>query len=190
MIEAIDLKRNMMIELDGKPYQVIDVSISSPSARAGNTIVRTKVRCLLDGTQSEKPFRSTEKFEEPDVERRDCQYLYADDRFAHFMDSDNFEQFEVALGDLEDSIPYLYDGMPPVGLIFWNGTPVDLKLPAHVELEIVETEPSIKGVTATAQTKTAKLSTGLTVLVPAYISGGEVVRVDTRTGEYLGRVGK
>jgi len=188
MIEASDFKRNMMVLVDGKPYKVTDVQTSTPSARAGATIVKTRLRSLLDGTVLDKPFRSSDKLEEPDIERKKTQFLYTDDRFAHFMDHETFEQFEISRDDLGEQVLYLSDGMADVIVLLWNGGPVSITLPTHVELAIVETEPSIKGVTAAAQTKPAKLSTGLVVQVPAYIEGDETVKVDTRTGEYLGRV--
>jgi len=188
MIEATDFKRGAMVLVDGKPYQILGVQVSTPSARGGSTMVRAKMRNLLDASFLEKSFRSSERFEEPDVERRTCQFLYTDDRFAHFMDAATYEQFQIAKDDLGDDLLYLHDGMADVTVLLWNGGPVSVGLPAHVELEIVETEPSIKGVTAAAQTKPAKLSTGLVVQVPAYIEGDETIKVDTRTGEYLGRV--
>jgi elongation factor P len=190
MIEANDFKRNMMIEVDGKPYQIIDINLSTPTARGGNTIIRTRLRCLLDGSTTDKPFRSSDRLPEPDVEKTKCQYLYSDDRFAHFMDVANYEQCQLGLPELGDTTLYLFDGMPELQVMFYNGNPVDVILPLNVEMEITETEPSMKGVTASAQTKAATLASGLVVQVPAYISIGEVVKVDTRTGSYLGRVSK
>lgn len=190
MIEASDFKRNLMIEVDGKPYQITDVSTSTPTARGGNTIVRTRLRCLLDGSTTDKSFKSGDRVPEPDVEKHTCQYLYSDDRFAHFMNTETYEQSQIGLPELGDTTLYLFDGMPDVTVVFWNGSPVDVALPAHVELEITETEPSIKGVTAAAQTKPATLPTGLVVQVPAYLSQGETIKVDTRTGAYLGRASK
>ena len=187
MITASDLKRNLVIEYEGKPFQIVDVSMSTPSARGGSTVVKVRMRNLLDGSILDKPFRSGDKLAEPDVERRDCQYLYGDDRLAHFMDLVTYDQFQLGLEELGDTRLYLLDGMENLQVLLWNGSPVNIKLPAHVELEITETEPSIKGVTASAQTKPATLTTGLVVQVPAHIESGERIRVDTRTGEYLGR---
>ena len=188
MIEASDFKRGGMILVDGKPFQILSVQLSTPSARGGSTMVRTKMRNLLNASFLDKSYRSNDKFEEPDIERRGCQYLYSDDRFAFFMDKENFEQFQIAAGDLGDDALYIHDGMADVTVMLWNGGPVSVALPPHVELQIVETEPSVRGATATAQTKPAKLSTGLIVQVPAYIEGDEMIKVDTRTGDYLGRV--
>lgn len=190
MIEANDFKRNAMIEVDGKPYQITDISLSTPTARGGNTIVRTRLKCLLDGSTCDKQFKTSDRLPEPDVEKVKCQYLYSDDRFAHFMNIENYEQSQIASDDLGDTALYLFDGMPDLVLLFWNSNPISVILPPNVELEITETEPSIKGVTASAQTKAATLSTGLVIQVPAYLSMGEVVKVDTRTGAYLGRASK
>ncbi len=190
MIPTSDFKRNLVIEFEGKPWQILDVSVSTPSARNANTIVRTKMKCLLDGPIVEKPFRSGDRVPEPDVERRDCQYLYTDDRFAHFMDLETYDQFQLARADLGDQALYLHDGMADPRVLLWNGNPVQVELPAHVELTIEETDPPMKGVTASAQTKAAKLSTGLVVQVPAYLGLGETIRVDTRTGAYVQRVSK
>ena len=188
MLDTSDFKRGLFIEVDGKPWRIVDVSFNSPSARSGNLIVRTKMKCLLDGTVVEKPFRGGDKVGEPDVQKRPSQYLYSDGTFAHFMDTESYEQFQISLDDLGDSVPYLYDGIEGLVVMLYNDAPISIELPPHVELEITDTAPSMKGATASAQTKPATLSTGLIVQVPAYIESGETVRVDTRTGAYLQRV--
>ncbi len=188
MLNTSDFKRNLVIELDGKPWQIVDVSFNTPSARGASTIVKTRLKCLLDGTVVDKPFRGGDRVPEPDFQRRDCQYLYTDDRFGYFMDLETFDQFEIALDDLKDTLPYLYDGIEGTKAMVWNGSAIAITLPSHVELEIVQTDPPLKGATAAAQTKRAELSTGLVVQVPMYIDTGETVRVDTRTGDYLQRV--
>jgi elongation factor P len=187
VLSTSDFKRNLVIEMDGKPWQIVDVSVQSPSARGASTIVKTRLKNLLDGTVVDKPFRGGDKVVEPDFARRDCQYLYSDDRFAHFMDLETYDQFQLALDDLSETRLYLYDGIEGTQAMIWNGAAVAITLPAHVELEIEETDPPLKGATAAAQTKPAKLSTGLVVQVPMYIDAGERVRVDTRTGQYLQR---
>jgi elongation factor P len=190
MLSTSDFKRNLIIEIDGKPWQIVDVSFNSPSARSSSMIVKTRVKSLLDGTVVDRSFRGGDKVAEPDVERRACQYLYSDPTFAHFMDSETYDQFQLAVGDIADQVQYLHDGIKGTHVMLWNGGPISLTLPPAVELEITDTAPSIKGATAQAQTKPATLTTGLQIQVPAYISQGEVVRVDTRTGEYLQRVSR
>ena len=188
MITTSDFKRNLIIEVDEKPWRIVDVSFNSPSARSSSLIVKTRLKSLLDGTVVDRSFRGGDKVTEPDVERRESQYLYDDDRFAHFMALDTYEQFQIAKDDLGEVGQYLYDGIEGTFALFWNGSAISVDLPPAVELEITETAPSMKGVTASAQTKPATLSTGLVVQVPAYIEPGQVIRVDTRTGAYLQRV--
>ncbi len=190
MLSTSDFKRGVVIEVDEKPWRIVDVSFNSPSARSSGLIVKTRLKNLVDGSVLDKTFRGGDRVKEPDVERVPCQYLYSDDRFAHFMDTNTYDQFQLGQDDLGDTAKYLYDGIEGVSVTLWNGGPITIDLPPHVELEITETTPSIKGATAQAQTKPATLSTGLIVQVPAYISQGEVVRVDTRTGQFLQRVSK
>ncbi len=190
MLDTSDFKRGLLVEVDGKPWKITDVAFNSPSARSSNMIVRTKMKSLLDGTVIEKAFRGGDKVGEPDVDKRPCQYLYTDDTFAHFMDLETYEQMQLALEDLGDTMLYVHDGIEGVSVTLWNGSAIAIDLPPHIELEIVETDPPMRGVTAAAQTKSAKLSTGLVVQVPAYIDSGEMVRVDTRSGDYLQRVSR
>ncbi len=187
MLTTSDFKRGIVIEFDGKPWQIIDISVNTPSARGASTIVKTRLKNLLDGTVVDKPFRGGDKVKEPDYEKRHCQYMYCDDRFAHFMDSENYEQFQIAIDDISNEVPYLYDGIEDTRAMVWNGGAIAIELPTFVELEITETAPGVKGSTAAAQTKPATLSTGLVVQVPMYIEMGETVRVDTRTGQFLQR---
>jgi len=187
VLSTSDFKKGLVIEVDGKPWRIVDVSFNTPSARSSGLIVKTRLKSLVEGTVLDRTFRGGDRVKEPDVERVPCQYLYSDDRFAHFMDANSYEQFQLALDDLGDAAPYLHDGIEDVHVTLWNGGPIAIDLPPHVELVIEETAPSIKGVTAAAQTKPATLSTGLVIQVPAYIGSGEKVRVDTRTGAFLQR---
>ena len=187
MLSTSDFKRGLVIEVDEKPWRIVDVSFNTPSARSSGLIVKTRLKSLVDGTVLDRSFRGGDRVPEPDVEKVACQYLYSDERFAFFMDTNTYEQFQLALGDLGDSRLYLHDGIEDVYVTLWNGGPITIDLPAHVVLDITETAPSVKGATAAAQTKPATLSTGLVVQVPAYIESGETIRVDTRTGDFLGR---
>ena len=166
MLSTSDFKRGLVIEFEGKPWQIMDLSVTTPSARGASTIYKAKMKNLLDGTVVEKPFRGGDKVTEPDYEKRHCQYMYSDDRFGHFMDSETYEQFQIAIDDLGETNRYLYDGIEDTRAMVWNGSAIAIELPAHVELQIVETAPSLKGATAAAQTKPATLSTGLVVQVP------------------------
>jgi elongation factor P len=185
---ANELKRKMMITVDGEPYAVVEVTFSSPSARGATTMVRTRLRHLLTGAILEKSFRSGEKFEEPDVAYAPASFMYSDGEGFHFMDDSTFEQFMLPAGQLGEDRGYLTDGLV-VQVLKYNGDAVALELPQFVELTVAETEPGVKGDTAGGgrDTKPATLETGLQVRVPLFIREGERVRVNTQTGEVAGR---
>jgi len=187
LIGANELKRKLLIAFDGQPYLVLDVFFASPTARGGATMVRTRLRHVLTGAVLEKSFRSSEKFEEPDIATVPASFLYQDAEGCHFMDENTFEQFvfsnEVVGGDRG----YLKDG-ESLQVLKYNGAAVLLQLPQYVELAVTSTEPGLRGDTAAGgATKQATLETGLAVRVPLFIKEGEVVRVNTQTGEVAGR---
>jgi len=185
---ANELKRKMMIKVDGEPYTVVEVFFASPSARGATTMVRTRLRHLLTGAVLEKSFRSGEKFEEPDVAYSPASFMYSDSEGFHFMDDETFEQFMLPVEQVGDDRGYLTDGLV-VQVLKYNGEAVALELPQFVELTVAETEPGVKGDTAGGgrDTKPATLQTGLQVRVPLFIKEGERVRVNTQTGEVAGR---
>jgi elongation factor P len=178
----------MMIKVDGEPYTVVEVFFASPSARGATTMVRTRLRHLLTGAVLEKSFRSSEKFEEPDVQYAPASFMYSDSDGFHFMDDETFEQFMLPAGQVGDDRGYLTDGLV-VQVLKYNGEAAALELPQFVELSVAETEPGVKGDTAGGgrDTKPATLETGLQVRVPLFIKEGERVRVNTQTGEVAGR---
>jgi elongation factor P len=188
LIGANELKRKMMIKVDGEPFAVVEVMFASPSARGASTMVRTRLRHLLTGAVLEKSFKTNEKFEEPDVAFAPASFLYADGEGFHFMDEESFEQFMLPATQLGDDRGYLKDGVS-VQVLKYNGDAVALELPQFVELLVAQTEPGIKGDTAGGgrDTKPATLETGLEVRVPLFIKEGERVRVNTQTGEVAGR---
>ena len=185
---ANELKRRMMIKVEGEPYAVVEVFFASPSARGASTMVRTRLRHLLTGAVLEKSFRSGEKFEEPDVAYAPASFMYADSDGYHFMDEATFEQFMLPAGQVGEDRGYLTDGLV-VQVLKYNGEAVALELPQYVELSVAETEPGVKGDTAGGgrDTKPATLETGIQVRVPLFIREGERVRVNTQTGEVAGR---
>jgi elongation factor P len=187
MINANELKRYSRIELEGEPYTVLDVRFQSPSARGASTLVKAKVRNLRTQNVFEKTFKTSDRLEEPQLEMRAVQYLYADGDGWHFMDTESYEQFSLGADDLGESSGYLLDGLTGIRSIVFNGKVISVELPQTVNLRIVETDPSVKGATAQAQTKPAKLETGLVVQVPAYMEPDEVITVDTRDGHCIGR---
>ena len=187
LIAANELKRKLLITIDGQPYVVLDVFFASPTARGAATMVRTKVRHLLTGGVMEKSFRSNEKFEEPDVELAPASFLYSDPHGFHFMDEKTYEQFTFSAEAVGADAGYLKEGVS-LEVLKYNGAPVSLELPQFVDLAVATSELGLRGDTAAGgATKQATLETGLAVRVPLFIKEGEVVRVNTQTGEVAGR---
>ncbi|WP_029911986.1 elongation factor P [Pelobacter seleniigenes] len=186
MINASDLRRGIIFQQDAAPCLVLDVSFQSPTARGGNTLVKTKFRNLLTGQVLNSSFKSSDRLDEADYARRKGQFLYADGEHGVFMDQESYEQYEIG-GDLyEDIKGYLLDGCD-VSLGVFNEQVVTLEMPQVVELTVTETAPAIKNATATAQTKEAILETGIAVQVPGYLEAGEKIKVDTRECRFVSR---
>ena len=187
LIGANELKRKMLITVDGQPFTVVDVFYASPTARGAATMVRTKLRHLLTGAVLEKSFKSSEKFAEPDVQMSSASFLYSDGEGFHFMDESTYEQFTFREEEINDDRGYLKEGAS-LQVLKYNGAPVSLQLPQYVELLVASTELGVRGDTAAGgASKQATLETGLAVRVPLFIKEGEVVRVNTQTGEVAGR---
>ena len=187
LIGANELKKKMLIEIDGQPYHVQDVFFATPTARGASTMVRTRLKNLLNGAVQEKSFRTSEKFAEPDVEIAGVSFLYNDADGFHFMDQSSYEQLTLSDDVIGDDRFYIKEGLV-LEIFKYNGRAVSLQLPQYVELEITSTEPGLRGDTAAGgATKVAKLETGLEVRVPLFMKDGEVVRVNTQTGEVAGR---
>lgn len=187
LVTANELKRKLLITVEGQPYSVVEVFFASPTARGAATMVRTRLRHLLTGAVLEKSFRSSEKFEEPDIELAPASYLYSDAEGFHFMDEKSYEQFAFSAEAVDADRGYLKEGLS-LQVLKYNGEPVSLALPQYVELSVVSAELGVRGDTAAGgATKQATLETGLTVRVPLFIKEGETVRVNTQTGEVAGR---
>ena len=187
VIEAIDVKRKMYFELEGAPYHCLDVEISKPTARGGQTLVRVKMRNLLTRAVFDKTFKAGEKFSEPDLETIDASFMYGDSGGFHFMDQESFET--VTLGDdrVGDGRDLLVDNLI-VQVQKYNGNPIGLQFPPHVELVVTSTEPGVRGDTASGgATKVATLETGMEIRVPLFIKEGDKVKVHTETREFSGR---
>jgi elongation factor P len=177
----------MLIEVEGQPYNVLDVFFATPTARGASTLVRTRLKNLLNGSVQEKSFRTSEKFPEPDVEIANVSFLYSDADGFHFMDQGTYEQFTLGADNIGYDREYLKEGLL-LEIFKYNGQAVSLQMPQYVELAIVSTEPGLRGDTAAGgATKVAKLETGLEVRVPLFMKDGEIVRVNTQTGEVAGR---
>jgi elongation factor P len=187
LIGANELKRKMLVTIEKQPYVVLDVFFASPSARGASTMVRTRLRNLITNAAMEKTFRTSEKFEEPDVVLTPASFLYSDGENCHFMDEGTFEQFSMPENQLGDDRLYMKDGIT-LQVLKFNGRPIGIQLPTFVDLAVVSTEPGGRSDTGSGgSTKPATLETGLQVRVPLFIKEGEIVRVSTQTGEFSSR---
>jgi elongation factor P len=187
LIEAIEIKRKSYFEYEDAPYHCIDVDVSKPTARGGQTLVRLKMRNLLTQAVFDRTFKAGEKFREPDLEMVPASFLYADTGGFHFMDQESFDTMTLSPETLGDDRLLLVDNVL-VQVHKYNGNPIGVVFPAHVELTVTATEPGVRGDTASGGvTKAATLETGLEVRVPLFIREGEKVKVHTETREFAGR---
>lgn len=186
MYTTSDFKKGLIFKMDDAPCLILDVQFQSPSARGANTMVKTRYRNLLTSQVLDKTFRSGDKVEEADFERRKGQFLYADGDRGVFMDLESYEQYEQDPESFSLIRPYLLDGTE-VTLGLYQGRLVSVDPPMTVELTVIETAPVIRNATATAQTKEAILETGLRLQVPPYLETGEKIKVDTRDCRFVSR---
>ncbi len=187
LIEAINIKRKMFFEFEDTPYHCLDVEISTPTARGGQTLVRLKMRNLLTRAVFDKTFKAGDKFKEPDLVMVPASFLYADGEGSHFMDQETYETHTLNQDLTGDASDFLVEGMV-VQIQKFNGNPIGLQMPQQVELTVTYTEPGARGDTASGNvTKPAKLETGLEIRVPLFIKEGEKVKVSTETREFAGR---
>lgn len=187
LLDALDVKRKMYFEFENTPYLCLDVEVSTPTARGGQTLVRLKMRNLLTRAVFDKTFKAGEKFKEPDLETVEASYLYSDGDGSYFLDQETFETVALSADKLGDALDFLIEGAM-VKLDKFNGNPIGLQLPQTVELKVEYTEPGVRGNTASgAVTKPAKLETGIEIQVPFFVKEGEAVKVNTETREFAGR---
>ncbi|MFH1650726.1 MAG: elongation factor P [Chloroflexota bacterium] len=185
MISGGELRKGVIIDLDGKPYQVIDYQHVKMKRTA---LARVKLRDVTAGHTVERTFQSDDKLVRVNLESRPMQYLYNDGGLYYFMDERTYEQVPLTSEQLGDALNYLKENFS-VALTTYGDDIIGVELPVSVELEITHTDPGFKGDTATAGTKPATLETGLTVQVPLFVNQGDTIKVDTRTGVYLERAG-
>jgi len=183
MISGSELRRGIIIELEGKLYQVVDYKHVKMKRTA---LARVKLRDINAGHTMERTFQTDEKFVRVRLDSRSMQYLYNDGDLHYFMDEESFEQMPLPASKLGDVLNYLKEGNS-VEVSSYQGEVIDIELPITVVLEVIETDPGFKGDTATGGSKSAKLETGFTIQVPLIINEGDVIKVDTRTGTYLER---
>jgi elongation factor P len=187
LIEAIEIKRKMFFEFENAPYHCLDVEVSKPTARGGQTLVRIKMRNLLTRAVFDKTFKAGEKFREPDLVSEPASYLYSGSDGFNFMDQETFETLALGPDIVGDDRHLLADNVV-VQIQKYNGRPIGLQFPPHLELTGTSTEPGVRGDTASGGvTKLATLETGLEIRVPLFIKEGEKVKVHTETREFAGR---
>jgi elongation factor P len=187
MIEAIEIKRKMFFEHESAPYVCLDVDVSKPTARGGQTLVRVKMRNLLTRAVFDKTFKAGEKFNEPDLARLPASYLYADAGGYNFMDQESFDTLTLGPDIVGDDRFLLADNVM-VQIQTYNGRPIAIQFPPHVEIKVASTEEGARGDTASGSvTKVAKLETGMEIRVPLFITEGEKIKVHTETREFAGR---
>ena len=185
MISVNDFKTGVTVELEGQVYQVVDFQHVKPGK--GAAFVRAKLKNVKSGGVVEKTFRGGEKIHRAHLDKRGMQYLYMDGNDYIFMDNDNYEQLSISRDEMGDGVKWLKENMNIMVLMYQNQI-MGIELPNFIELEVVDTEPGVKGDTATGATKAARLETGASVQVPLFINTGDRLRIDTRTGEYMERV--
>ena len=187
MLSTGDFKRGLRILVDGDPYVILDVFVQTPSARGASSLTKVKVRNLRTGQVFDRTFRGGDRVDEPNLELRPVQFLYRDADGFHFMDTQSYEQFALSTDEVGDATGYLTDGLAGIRSVVFNERVISIDLPNTVVLRVVETAPSLKGATASAQTKPGTLETGLVIQLPAYMETGELVQVDTRDGRFVAR---
>ena len=185
MISASDFRNGMTIEIDGNVCQIIEFQHVKPGK--GAAFVRTKLKDIINGGVKETTFRPTEKFPAARIDKKDMQYLYQDGDIYNFMDTETYEQIGLTAEQVGDALKFVKEN-EVVKIQSHNGQVFAVEPPTFVELEITDTEPGFKGDTATGATKPATVETGATVKVPLFVNLGDVIKIDTRTGEYLSRV--
>ena len=184
MISASDFRKGITFEMNGEPHVVLDFQHVKPGK--GAAFVRTKYRNILTGATREEAFNPNDKFPKAHIDTKQMQYLYNDGELYYFMDQDTYDQVPLTANLVEEAVKYIREN-DMATVKFYNGSAFDVEAPNFVDLEVVETEPGVKGDTATNVTKPATVETGAVVQVPIFINEGEKIQIDTRSGEYLGR---
>ena len=184
MVTAGEFRNGITFDMDGSVMQIIEFQHVKPGK--GAAFVRVKLKDIINGGVVETTFRPTETFEQAHIERKKMQYLYNDGEFYNYMDNETFEQIMISADDAADSMKFVKEN-EEVSISFYQGNAFAIEPPLSVELVVTETEPGVKGNTATGATKPAIVETGAQVMVPLFVNEGEVIKIDTRSGEYLSR---
>ena len=184
MYSTTDFRNGLKIEFGGEPYVIVYFQHVKPGK--GGAFVRTKLKNLKTGAVLEHTFRSGDKVDKPDLNEREMQFMYRMENAFHFMDTTTFEQIYLDGDHMGDAANYMIENLP-VKILFFRGEPIGIELPIFIQLQIVETEPGLRGDTVSGSTKQAKLSSGAVVQVPLFLDVGDRIKVDTRTGTYIER---
>jgi elongation factor P len=184
---AKDIKTGTVVSYQGAPVLINAISVQSPSARGAATLYKFRGRDLVNKQKVDITLKGTESLDEADFERRPVKLMYADGDALHVLDQADFNQYSLALQDVEEERPYITEDLEGMLALIYNNECVGLQLPTAVELQVTHCDPSVKGDSATKRTKPATLETGLVVQVPDYLTQGERIKVDTRTGQFISR---
>jgi elongation factor P len=187
VVDTSRFYKGLKIEFEGGVWEVLEYQFSKMAQRS--PVVKTRLRNIFTSAVMEKNFRSGETFDVPEMERKTMQFLYKDDIGYHFMDSKTYDQYGLSRDQVGNAIRFLKE-QQGVSVIYYKGDPIGVELPTTVELEVIETEPGYKGDTVSSGNKPAKLETGAMISVPLFIEVGDMVKVDTRSGDYLERIKK
>jgi len=185
--KAGDLKRGMVVEINGIPHAVKNVDVKSPSSRGASTLYKIRFTNLKTGQKLDESLKGDDFFKDADLVRAKVQFSYIDGDSYIFMNSEDYTQYNLSREDLEDQIGFLTEGLEGIVALLVDDAPMAIELPSSVQLEIIETAPALKGATASGRTKTARLTTGIEIQVPEYLEPGEVVKVNTETGKFMSR---
>ena len=186
VIDTSEFRNGLKILIDGEPFEIVEFQHVKPGK--GSAFVRTRIRNMISGRTLEPTFRSGDKVGRPDMEEKAMQYLYKEGEFYVFMDNKNYEQSHVDEKGLGEAKNFLKENMN-AGVLFWNGRAISISLPNAVDLKVTKCDPGVRGDTVSGALKPATLETGYTLNVPLFINEGDILKIDTRTGAYLTRVG-
>ena len=187
MPKVNELKRGQIIEINNVPHAVKTIDCKSPSSRGASTIYKIRYNNLVTGQKLDESYKADDVLKEADCQKVRAQYSYLDGDNVVFMDVEDYSQYSLSLDDLGEDITYITESLDGITALLSDGNVLGIELPQVVELEIIETDPSIKGASATGRTKPARFATGLEIQVPEYLSAGEVVKINTATGKFMSR---
>ncbi len=188
MPKASDLKRGNVVDIKGVPHVVKLIDCKSPSSRGAQTLYKIRLNNLATGQKLDASFKADEFIKEADCQKIQVQYSYKDADELVFMNMEDYSQYNINQADLDGQLEYLYEGIEGITILFSDEKILGIELPQTVEMEIIETDPSIKGASATGRTKPARFATGLEIQVPEYLELGEVVKINTSTSKFMSRV--